>query len=380
MSSATLSGSGTLSGGSLSTFEAIVTGGATLKSTSAASMSTFTLSGGTVNTAGTMLEGGPILIDGGSSSWNTGMLTDPSTANVTISNGGNLTSDGVEIDQNSSFTITGSGSNWSIGGEFDANSGKFSVMSGGQLSTGLVHLGSGPTGGAQLTVDGANSTWNLGDETIIGFNPGTSTVFLKNGAVVPVTHDLVLGEAGSGSVFIQSGSQMHVIGKTFFKVGDAAGGSGGVSIDGANSLLQIDEATVGAGSVANSSGSFSITGGGTMYTGFMGLALAPGSNGSVSVSGAGSSWTNGDNTFIGIEGNATFTVDSGGKFLVEPIVPSPSLAFTLGQKNGSTGSAGVMDAGSSIDLRKVRCLIGDEAGNARKHQRAKPGHARARRG
>jgi fibronectin-binding autotransporter adhesin len=140
-------------------------------------------------------------------------------------------------------------------------------------------------------------------------------------------------------------------------VGDLAGSQGGVIVNGQNSLLQLITAGVGS----DGSGGISVSGGGTLNSEIMFLGLAPGGQGTISISGGGSSWTNTDNIFIGRQGTGTFTVDSGGQFVASSTFGGAS--FILGQQNGSTGSAGVSDAGSLIDLRMVTFVMGSLSGS-----------------
>ena len=359
LGTAQISGNGTLSAGTLDSGFTMVSGGATLKSSGMATMSFFTVSGGgTANTNSTALDGGPILIDGGS--WTTGMLTDPFSADVTVSGSGQLISSGADILQNSTFTIDGGGSLWSIAGSLTVANGQFTMRNGGRITSGDVLLGTAAASNAQVTIDGATSSWGFGGKLYLGY-AGNSNAYmtLKNGAVLPLEHDTFIGEGGYGSLVINSGSQVQVSGGTGvnFGVGDLAGSQGGVIVNGQNSLLKLITAVVGA----SGSGGISVSGGGTLNSELMELGLAPGAGGSISISGGGSSWTNIDNTVIGRQGTGTFTVDSGGLFVASSAFGGAS--FILGQQNGSSGSAGVSDAGSLIDLRKVKFVMGSLPGS-----------------
>jgi T5SS/PEP-CTERM-associated repeat protein len=359
LGTAQISGNGTLSAGTLDSGFTMVSGGATLKSSGMATMSFFTVSGGgTANTNSTALDGGPILIDGGS--WTTGMLTDPFSADVTVSGSGQLISSGADILQNSTFTIDGGGSLWSIAGSLTVANGQFTMRNGGRITSGDVLLGTAAASNAQVTIDGATSSWGFGGKLYLGY-AGNSNAYmtLKNGAVLPLEHDTFIGEGGFGSLVINSGSQVQVSGGTGvnFGVGDLAGSQGGVIVNGQNSLLRLITAVVGA----SGSGGISVSGGGTLNSELMELGLAPGAGGSISISGGGSSWTNIDNTVIGRQGTGTFTVDSGGQFVASSAFGGAS--FILGQQNGSNGSAGVSDAGSLIDLRRVKFVMGSLPGS-----------------
>jgi T5SS/PEP-CTERM-associated repeat protein len=360
LGTAQISGNGTLSAGTLDSGFTMVSGGATLKSSGMATMSFFTVSGGgTANTNSTALDGGPILIDGGS--WTTGMLTDPFSADVTVSGSGQLISSGADILQNSTFTIDGGGSLWSIAGSLTVANGQFTMKNGGRITSGDVFLGTAAASNAQVTIDGATSSWGFGGKLYLGY-AGNSNAYmtLKNGAVLPLEHDTFIGEGGFGSLVINSGSQVQVSGGTgvIFGVGDLAGSQGGVIVNGQNSLLKLITAGVGG---EGGSGGISVSGGGTLISELMELGLAPGGQGTISISGGGSSWTNIDNTVIGRQGTGTFTVDSGGLFVASSAFGGAS--FILGQQNGSSGSAGVSDAGSLIDLRKVKFVMGSLPGS-----------------
>jgi T5SS/PEP-CTERM-associated repeat protein len=203
-----ISGSGTLSAGTIDSFTTMVSSGATLQSSGMATMSAFTVSaGGNANTNSTALGNFPTLIDGGS--WTTGMLTDPSSADVTVSASGQLISSAADIQQNSTFTIDGGGSVWRIAGSLTVASGQFTMQNGGQITSGDVLLGTAAASNAQVTIDGATSSWGLIGKLYLGYASNSNAYMtLKNGAILPLEHDTFIGEGGFGSLVINSGSQV----------------------------------------------------------------------------------------------------------------------------------------------------------------------------
>jgi len=343
--SATLTGNGTLSADTVTALQLTVNG-PTLTTSGQGQFSGLTISQGLVSTASALIGNVPTLIDGGSASWNSGILTDLGEGgDVTIQNGGRLTSAETEIDENSSFTVSGSGSAWSLG-QLKVASGRFIVNSSGQINSGEAFFGIGNPATAEITLDGAGSSWGFGAALHLGYDANTnSTVLmhLKNGAILPLAHNTTIGESGYASVDIQSGAQIQESGgDTPFVLGNNAGSQGGVLVSGSGSLLKLAGPTIAG---VYGEGSLGATAGGTIQTSGLQAGNATGSQGYLSVDGAGSTFTVQQTLELGYGGNGQLSVSSGGMFHV-------AIGFDgrcgVGWNRGGTGLVVVSDPGSLL--------------------------------
>jgi T5SS/PEP-CTERM-associated repeat protein len=341
--SATLTGGGTLSAGAVTALS-LTMAGATLNTSGQGVFSDLTISQGSVSTASAVIGNIPILIDGGGSSWNSGALTDSGGGGfVTIQNGGKLTSAGTEIDY-SSFTVTGTGSAWNLS-QLTVGLGRFVVTNNGTINSGEAFFGSGsPAGTAEITLDGAGSSWGFGSALHLGYNAASTVLMhLKNGAILPLAHNTTIGESGYASVDIQSGAQIQESGAdTPFGLGNNAGSEGGVLVSGSGSLLKVAGPTIAG---INGNGSLGATAGGTIQTEGLRAGGATGSQGYLSVDGAGSTFTVQPTLEVGYGGNGQLSVSSNGMFHV---ASGLFARCGVGWNSGGTGLVLVSDPGSLL--------------------------------
>ncbi|ABS65205.1 outer membrane autotransporter barrel domain [Parvibaculum lavamentivorans DS-1] len=223
-----------------------------------------------------------------------GALSSIGSAGETAGNSGT-----VEVD--------GAGSTWAIGNTLyigNSGTGTLNVTNGGAVSNNNAAIGTTATGSGTATIDGAGSTWtNSGQLTIGGAGEGALEI------------------SGGGAVSNNEGS-----------IGNQAGSTGEVAVDGIGSTwTNSGDLVVGA----RSNGTLGISGGGAVsnMSGFIG-DLAAGI-GTVTVDGAGSTWTNtgGNGLNVGWSGSATLDISDGGAV--------SSLAGHVGRQVGSTGTVTV---------------------------------------
>lgn len=180
--------------------------------------------------------------------------------------------------------VDGAGSTWAIGNTLyvgNSGTGRLDVTNGGAVSNHNGAIGTTATGSGTATIDGASSTWTNGGQ-------------------------LTIGELGSGILDITSGG---VVSNTFAIIANQAGSSGDVTVDGAGSEWNFSSNLA----VGNSGdATLSISGGGAVSNvdGFVGY-FAAGSS-AVTVDGADSIWTNSGELYIGVWGGATLDITDGG--------------------------------------------------------------------
>ncbi|HVU86131.1 MAG TPA: PEP-CTERM sorting domain-containing protein [Pirellulales bacterium] len=227
---------------------------------------------------------GTVTASGAKSTWFDTYLGYGGTGSVTIQNGaaGNsLTKQyiGYAAGSQGTLSVTGTGSTWTNGtssndshelyvgyggtGEMD-----FTAGATGRSVGAPVYLGFQSGGNGTMKIDGAGSSYQLGN---------------SNGS-------LFIGESGTGKFSITGGGKLDTQGQPLI-IGDVAGSNGSLTIDGATSSL-ISTATnnpISSATVGNAgTGSFSVTGGAQVTLGNVGVAVTGGSSGTVTVDGAGS--------------------------------------------------------------------------------------------
>ncbi|MDO8837501.1 MAG: autotransporter domain-containing protein [Parvibaculum sp.] len=200
-----------------------------------------------------------------------GALSSIGSAGETAGNSGT-----VEVD--------GAGSTWAIGNTLyvgNSGTGTLNVTNGGAVSNHNGAIGTTATGSGTATIDGAGSTWT---------NSG----------------QLTIGELGAGILDIASGG---VVSNTFAIIANQAGSSGDVTVDGTGSEWNFSSNLA----VGNSGdATLAISGGGAVSNvdGLVGY-FAAGSS-AVTVDGADSAWTNSGELYIGVWGGATLDIADGG--------------------------------------------------------------------
>ena len=336
---------------------------ATLSITNGGSLSSSGFNSVANNSGQTGRVTGNVTIDGAGSQWmiardlaggggQAGISIAPtanSVANVTLSNGGNL-------------SITGSRSNPATDSSLP-----FLNLSAGAGATSTMTV----TTGASVVFGGNTGVITVGGNSSVASPGSTATLNITSGGTVSGTGAngllfVVAGQnQGSGTINISGqGSQLLVAG---------VGGQNTQGLDGVGGLVVIGRTRGGGGG----SGTLNVTGGGTLSisdnglpasTGSMGLQLASGvgSSGAVTVSGVGSSIvvssTNGSTAtspyvLIGNGGNGQMTISDGATV---SILGSGPRNFTV--NNAATG-LGVLTMTNGASIFASRFAIADSGGS-----------------
>lgn len=148
------------------------------------------------------------------------IVGEESVGTLAVSDGGQVTSGSGTIGRlaaaTGTATITGGGSGgaaWTLAGELtvgDAGSGSLQVLQGGRVASGSGRIGAAATGAGNVTVSGSDGA-------------GTASAWTLAG-------DLVVGDAGTGSLAVAGGNRVQVGGSTRLAV--AAGSRGTISLAG----------------------------------------------------------------------------------------------------------------------------------------------------
>ncbi len=245
---------------------------------------------------------------------------------LTVSNGGAVSSKGAIVGWNAggvgTVTVTGAGSTWTDTGDLyigNEGVGTVAVAAGGAVEqTGTVYVAAGAGSSGTLTVDGAGSSFTAQDRLYVGF-AGTATGTLTisgGGSVTDAGTNIADGIGASGSATVTGK------GSTWTNTGSLYVGQGGVGM-----LLVSDGATV------------------TSTVGAIASAVQA-SGSSATVTGAGSSWTSSNPLYVGIYGEATLSVEAGGRVDTAGAVigrHSKSSATVTG--SGSSWSTGALVVG-----------------------------------
>ena len=207
--------------------------------------------------------------------------------------------------------VDGAGSTWTIGNTLyigNSGTGTLDVTDGGAVSNHNGAIGTTATGSGTATVDGAGSTWtNSGQLTIGGAGTGALTV---SG-----------GGAASDNVAI---------------VGESADGEGSVTVTGAGSTwTNTNNIAVGY----NGDGTLSVEAGGAVSNTFATIGYFATGTGEATVDGEDSTWTNSSSLIAGYSGSGTLGITGGGTV--------SNVDGYLGYFAGSTGGATVDGAGSA---------------------------------
>jgi outer membrane autotransporter protein len=101
-------------------------------------------------------------------------------------------------------TIDGAGSSWTVGDQLDigrAGQATLTISNGGTLtSNGITTIGNAAGSNGDATVSGSGSTWTTGDLLNVGAD-GTGVLTIENGGQVKAHHTIVAyGETGSGTL------------------------------------------------------------------------------------------------------------------------------------------------------------------------------------
>lgn len=256
----------------------------------------------------------PTVINGGSAFTSTLNMRDGTSA-LTIQNGGDLSSTGVNIGVNSgsnaTMTVTGAGS--SLTADFDlavghAGTGTLVISNGATVTDANSMVGSLVGGLGEVTVDGAS--WNNLGQMAIG-GQGTGTLTVRNGGTV---------STGSGSIS---------------SIGYVTGSTGTVTVTGSGSTMGGGSLSVGA----NGRGTLNILAGGMVSSEEGDIGYSSTAVGDVTVDGAGSQWNVVAGLTVGTAGRGEMTISNGGEV--------SSGSGVLGANAGGVGKVTVTGAGSN---------------------------------
>jgi T5SS/PEP-CTERM-associated repeat protein len=372
----------------------------------AGSTGTLAINGGSVSGLGSLAVGlGSLLSNFGTPGANT-------TATLSITNGGTLSSTGYNSVANNNgqtglvtgnVTIDGAGSSWTIardlangGGQADlgiataTNSiANVTISNGGNLT--VTGSRSDPATDSSLpvismsSVAGATSTMTVttGGSVLFGgdsgvLNVGGSGNTIGGSATLNITAGgTVSGTGPNGLVFVDIGQNqatgtINISGPGSQLVVAGVGGLNTSGLDGIGGLIEVGRNHGNGGG----SGTLNVSGGGSVLisdngqaasTGFMGLVLAngTGSSGTVTVSGTGSSIvissTGGSATTpvveIGNGGTGQMTISNGGSMSVQG---TGERNFVVG--NSSTGS-GVLVVTTGGQINASWFVVGNNGGS-----------------
>lgn len=242
---------------------------------------------------------GALLIDGGTltangTGFNPGMAVgDLGTGQLTVSNGGVLTTNNGYVALNpgstGTATVTGTNSRWNVTNWFDVGSsgnGTLNVSSGGVVSFNVAGrtatFGSDAGAIGRLYVSGAGSQFVAQNTAFGNHVTGQGHAEITAGGLFNVGSTTV-GSAGAGSMLFSTGGDGTVASLT---IGSNATGT--VTVDGAGTTLAAT-GTVRVGSAAT--GTLNVQNGGVVTSASGAIGTFSGSAGSVTVTGADSRWS-----------------------------------------------------------------------------------------
>lgn len=231
-----------------------------------------------------------------------------------------------------SVTISGADSEWINDGEMrvgegEQSSGALTIESGGLVDSGqgrIIGRDAGSSG--TVTVTGSDSTW------------------LSGGS------DLIIGEAGSGSLAIEAGGTVESAAAT---VADTEEAQGDVTVSGTNSAWTPDSVTIGDAGT----GTVTVDAGASVANASNSIGLRSGSQGSLTVSGAGSEWASIGGARIGFNGTGELNVFDGGGVDHQARV---IIGGGVGSGGGASGEGSVEIAGDGSEwtIEGKRLFVG----------------------
>jgi T5SS/PEP-CTERM-associated repeat protein len=272
---------------------------------------------------------GTLIVNGGSLTANRYYVGLSGTGTVTLTNGADLITTGVDRKV--------------YVGNFAGATGTLN-LSGVGTTLAAHDLNVGWSGDGTMTVsDGATATIN--QDVTLSKNSYTTGTLTITGAGSSITSDrLYVAESGTGVLNILDHGSYTVTGTSKAYLGWNAGSSGTVNINGAGSSLTAGELTSGW----NGDGAVNISGGArATITHDAFIAYYSQSTSSISVSGTGSSLT-ADRLYVGMSGDASLYVLDGGS-----VSTSGTNKTYIGYVGDGTGYAEVRGTGSSLQTGEL---------------------------
>ena len=244
--------------------------------------------------------------------------------------------------------VTGAGSEWNNARDLAVGyfgQGALEITAGGVVSNSLGYIGMFSTG--QVTVNGTGSQWNL-SQLFVGI-VGNGTLNVQAGGTVTNVNGYISTYSGSTGAATVTGAGSKWINQYDLELGgDGFGGDGGVGmLTVSNSgKVQVGRDSFTLGGTAemvisdpSGSGNLVVRHGSTITNSGPATIGASSSNaGTATVTGSGSQWNNSGELLVGLSGNGTLNVQTGGKV-------TNTTAY-VGANFGSTGQVTVTGADS----------------------------------
>ena len=301
------SGSATIASGGLWNIGTSAAGGFLTVGQSAGSSGTLSISGGAVR----ILSGtGTIVVNGATSSGNSGLSIGQSAGSagtVTVANG----------------FLSNAGANIRVG----------------QSGTGILDVVNGGTVSVTGTADGISIGRSAGAT-------GSMTVSGANAFVTIASGNLTIGQAGTGSLNVQSGGLIEVNGTSGVSVGQSANAIGLLEVGSAGTLYASGNAGITAGGPTGATGSIDVNGG-LIYVSGGGSGVGNAGSGVVSVENHGTIYLTSTSVAaasVGSQahGSGTILVQNNGSLLLT----DESLIIAGG--SSAAGTVVVSGAGSAL--------------------------------
>ncbi|MEX2310055.1 MAG: hypothetical protein WD738_20960 [Pirellulales bacterium] len=337
-----------------------------------------------LNVAGavTIAAGGKLVVADANVLGDTGSLTsgqylyvgDTGAATLDITLGGDVSSVASSFIGNEEgsvgvATVDDMGSTWTSSSLFVGaqGNGTLNITNQGRVTTNSQGtIASGEDSTSEATVDGLASGWTTGETLYVG-SSGTGTLRIKNGgqvssstsfsnagiigadvgsvgvAIVQGIHsswtsdgDLIIGEGGDGSLDISAGGLVTVTGSSY--IGNESSATGEVSVDGFSSAASTWTVTNDLNVGIDGQGSLAVTSGGHVSSlyGYLGRNL--GGTGEATIDGDGSKWSINNDLYVGYDGEGTLDVTGGAEV--------SNSSAEIGNTPGSVGTATVDGTGS----------------------------------
>jgi fibronectin-binding autotransporter adhesin len=273
-------------------------------------------------------------VDGGNAGTDALTVGLSGTGNLTILDAAVLDSDsGVVGDQggsNGAVSVQGPNTQWFLNNNGltigNAGTGSMIVDGGAKVTDGFASIGASGVG--NVTVDGANSTWETNGDMFVGGGSipgGQGTLLVKNGGLV-IAGDTAIGVGGNST--------------------------GIVTIEGAGSGLSTSNGSVVVGLYGN--GTLNIKQGGVVqalsaYVGALTLDPTHVGSGTVEMDDAGSTFYVTNGIYVGGSDNGDPASGTSGKLLINSGALLNSTGdFIVGSSAGSTGDVEIAGAGSTL--------------------------------
>ncbi len=271
------------------------------------------------------------------SNWNAGTI--PTLADSVVIN--TATSNGAQIDGGAA-AING---NVSLGYDSTAS---LTISNGGSLTSGAVTLGNIPGGNGAATIRGAGSAWTANSDITVGYR-GVGALNVLNGGVVDFSSShLSIAErpSGVGSVVVDGAGS--VITGSAVLVGSS--GVGSLMVSNGGKLIGFGN-TSSIGQFVNSTGVATITGAGSSWT-ITGNSLLVGERGAGTLTLAdGGVFSNSNSTLVvGAYAGSTGTINIGGVVGATPIAPGAINVPVIFLGSGGIGTLNLNHTSSTYIL------------------------------